>query len=660
MLPRCYGSRANTSRSGSCSTGCSRPTGSTTTRICEPGPTFSNPDRPVWTIAPPRPASSPFWPTGSTPRDCIRSTGPRSTSYVPCSHARIRRRCSYGAALSASTESRVARCCKPARWSGSVGTRSATEKRSPARRSYAKPMRSSTASALTSIASGRRSTSCWGRSRSLHGRLDEAQRQFERTARDWRAVRDRVPPGPGRTHVPLDGYRELAVVHLERGDHEAAFDAYATGFGRTTAEFYALSRMSDHAPGYAKTASTLRQSLSKLLLRHQPQSDWSVRDWSRNFECLKVWAQLKELQRRYLVEFASEAASWRTLSGQLRDDAIVLSPIHWVVSHHWSGMDQRFYATKWTCTVRSGERLHCDRLWEADSRSEWQHQRQQDSFVSVAVKRAAIWPHPVETDEELTRQGRATYERVLAPFQKQLNGVTRVYSTGSPGHPGTDHHTRGALCFRGLRHLLPAISDGVATAEEAAFHGRLSVDRRRRAIARCRRCAPRLVTARCESGNRSTAGYVSRIERHRRASRISRAHSARRCTSGYPAPDWPCDTETPRTLRNAGASEPGMVAKQYLSTGDLALLWAQPTRIVVLSSCNSGVAGVTTSRQEYLGPAAAAWHAGPESMVGSHVPVDDAVAAMLMGSFYARLSAGDHPATALQAAERRVREPLDR
>ncbi len=77
--------------------------------------------------------------------------------------------------------------------------------------------------------------------------------------------------------------------------------------------------------------------------------------------------------------------------------------------------------------------------------------------------------------------------------------------------------------------------------------------------------------------------------------------------------------------------------------------------LVVLSTCESGIAGVTAS-DEVFGLTRGLLYAGARAMVTSQWRVNDAATTTFMDCFYGALSAGTSPAAAMQQAMRTVRE----
>lgn len=92
----------------------------------------------------------------------------------------------------------------------------------------------------------------------------------------------------------------------------------------------------------------------------------------------------------------------------------------------------------------------------------------------------------------------------------------------------------------------------------------------------------------------------------------------------------------------------------WLRTADIARLRV-PARLVVLASCRSvGGAGKDLTSMQGLAPAWMA--AGVPSVLAAQWEVDDAATAKLMEAFYAQLARGASAATALRAAQRRLRD----
>ncbi len=89
-----------------------------------------------------------------------------------------------------------------------------------------------------------------------------------------------------------------------------------------------------------------------------------------------------------------------------------------------------------------------------------------------------------------------------------------------------------------------------------------------------------------------------------------------------------------------------------LSAQEIAAMYI-PARLAVLSACDTGSGRVTADG--VLGLARAFLAAGTRSVVVSLWRVDDSATADLMRHFYARLAAGDNPASALRSAQLAIR-----
>jgi CHAT domain-containing protein len=76
-------------------------------------------------------------------------------------------------------------------------------------------------------------------------------------------------------------------------------------------------------------------------------------------------------------------------------------------------------------------------------------------------------------------------------------------------------------------------------------------------------------------------------------------------------------------------------------------------RLVTLSACETGAAEIAPG-DELIGLVRGFFSAGAPSLLVSFWTVDDAATARLMSDVYTRLRAGDGPAAALRAAQRRA------
>jgi CHAT domain-containing protein len=100
-----------------------------------------------------------------------------------------------------------------------------------------------------------------------------------------------------------------------------------------------------------------------------------------------------------------------------------------------------------------------------------------------------------------------------------------------------------------------------------------------------------------------------------------------------------------------------MASGAQLTIGELMpVISRQAFRLVVLSACETGMARITATPDEFLGFPSAFLHAGTEVVLATLWPVDDAAAAVLTGRFYYEWrQRGKSPARALQDAQNWLR-----
>ena len=122
-------------------------------------------------------------------------------------------------------------------------------------------------------------------------------------------------------------------------------------------------------------------------------------------------------------------------------------------------------------------------------------------------------------------------------------------------------------------------------------------------------------------------------------------------------------------LESGSLAEPGLVFTPpqvgsaeddgYLSASEVVGLNLGATKWVILSACNTAAPSGTNGTEGFSGLARSFFYAGAPTLLVSHWPVYDDVAARLVVETLRRSEAGESRAQALQSAMRTIRQDLN-
>jgi CHAT domain-containing protein/tetratricopeptide (TPR) repeat protein len=269
----------------------------------------------------------------------------------------------------------------------------------------------------------------------FEGRWDAAEPLYRAAAESNVSRRYRNLGGFGR-RAPLDGFEELALAAVLRGDSDGAWTLLESGRAATYRDFAALGLWEQRSPGSVDDVRAVRRELLDVVHRVERArriglGPWEESTWRLTLQALELRARLTSLEARYLESHRPGSPSLKEVQSLLDPRTAIVGWLEVNIGGAVSGASRPRRSWGLLYVIRDTGSVHWVTLWEGITPPEagappfsWGH-------VMNTLRRAAEWPLRVGPDPALERQLRDWTARYFDPALPHLEGVDRLVVEGA-------------------------------------------------------------------------------------------------------------------------------------------------------------------------------------------------------------------------------------
>ena len=228
---------------------------------------------------------------------------------------------------------------------------------------------------------------------------------------------------------PLEGYQQIAIAQLKRGQGEEAWCSLQRYRGLMDKRLRSLNQLSVRAPKIYARVSALRKRIdSNRSLRRQVNQPQTLRevDWARVLDELEANAELIKLEAAYYAPEVEKTVSLAELQSTLPDNYAYVGWLNCRIGDALLVSTEQILDACWIYVVRSHGSIRWIKLWENTSRSAQENLRRPVGDYGGKMAAAAGWTFRLPPDEALTVLAKAIAEQEFDPVLPLLDGVDHL------------------------------------------------------------------------------------------------------------------------------------------------------------------------------------------------------------------------------------------